>query len=194
MFECICVCVCVCVCLFVGMCVCLCSFRHHLHPSHLSAADFPLNMIEKPLAMNNTFTLYCTSGKVLHDLFPLLEDVRNGGGGGGGGGTLRSSRKQRLGKQRLGKQRGFKVGGKKCLKRQKNKKKRSTNKKKREGEKLQQQSVVICVGSRTAVAGKGETRVCICAYVCSPARVCVCVCPWVSAHTVCVSEGWVRRG
>lgn len=32
-----------------------------------------------PLAMNNTFTLNCTSGKVLHDLFPLLEDVKMGG-------------------------------------------------------------------------------------------------------------------
>lgn len=35
-------------------------------------------MIEMPLAMNNTFTLYCTSGKVLHDRFPLLEYVKNG--------------------------------------------------------------------------------------------------------------------
>ncbi len=66
------------VCVYGSMCVCLCSFQHHLHPSHLSAADFPLNMIEMPLAMNNTFTLYCTSGKVLHDRFPLLEYVKNG--------------------------------------------------------------------------------------------------------------------
>lgn len=58
--------------------MCLCSFQQHLHPSHLSAADFPLNMIEMPLAMNNTFTLYCTSGKVLHDRFPLQEYVKNG--------------------------------------------------------------------------------------------------------------------
>lgn len=166
------VCVCCCalihkhvsVCVWVSMYVCLCSFQHHLHLSHLSAADFPLNMIEMPLAMNNTFTLYCTSGEVLHDRFPLLEYVKYG----------KSQRCFR--KQKLGKQHDFKDWEKNAGRHRKTGK--INNKK---GKKQPQQSVMICVPSRTAFAGRGEESVRLCVQV----SACPCVCLWVSVH-VCV--------
>lgn len=147
-----------CVCVFV----CLCSFQHHLHPSHLSAADFPLNMIEMPLATNTTFTLYCTSGEVLQDRFPVLRYVKNG-------------RKKNLRCFWKQEKYDFKDWGKK------------THKINIKGKKQPQQSVMICVPSRTSFWEKGREES---VYLRLSARV------WVSpsvAVRVCV-WGRVWRG
>lgn len=155
-----------CVCLWESMCVCLRSFQHHLHPSHLSAADFPLNMIEMPSAMNNTFTLYCTSGKVLHDRFPLLEHVKNG--------KIQCSFR----KQKLGKQHDFK-DWEKCWKRQKN---RKINKKKKKKTAAAVSNDLRPLQIRSCWEGsEGSVHLCV------QVSACPCVCLWVSAH-MCVWE------
>lgn len=59
--------------------VCLCLLHQHLHPSHLSAADFTLNLTKVPSAVRNTFAFHCSLGRILHDWLPLREYVKKNG-------------------------------------------------------------------------------------------------------------------